>query len=217
VPRREHPRSGGSPAPRAVPDPPDRIIHVSPGPNEPDRTLPPGASPRPRGDRPGAGTAVPRSESPTPDLRWRRDPYWNYGWYRYSRWTPVYYGPWGGYFYYDPYWWDYYYFGYYPGYSYYPGYYGSYSRQYRDYDYDYGSLRLKVKPRHAQVYVDGYFAGEVDDYDGTFQRLRLKEGGHRVELRAEGYLPSIFDVLIVPGETITYDQDLRPEGPQGQR
>lgn len=124
---------------------------------------------------------------------------------------PFYYGPWGGYFYYDPFWWDYYHYGYYGGY------YGGYSRRYRDYDYNYGSLRLKVKPRHAQVYVDGYFAGEVDDYDGIFQRLRLKEGGHRVELRADGYLPSIFDVLIVPGETITYDQDLRRRAPQGER
>ena len=39
-----------------------------------------------------------------------------------------------------------------------------------------GSLRLKVKPREASVYVDGYFAGRVDDFDGMFQRLQDRIG-----------------------------------------
>ena len=34
-----------------------------------------------------------------------------------------------------------------------------------------GSIRLKVKPTDAQVYVDGYFMGVVDSFDGSFQRL----------------------------------------------
>ena len=33
------------------------------------------------------------------------------------------------------------------------------------------NLRLKVKPKEASVYVDGYFAGKVEDYDGAFERL----------------------------------------------
>src|SRR5262245_22712637 len=39
-----------------------------------------------------------------------------------------------------------------------------------------GSLRLEVKPREAEVYIDGYYAGTVDDFDGTFQRLRVVPG-----------------------------------------
>ena len=31
-----------------------------------------------------------------------------------------------------------------------------------------GSLKLKIKPREAEVYVDGYFVGIVDDFDGIF-------------------------------------------------
>ena len=31
------------------------------------------------------------------------------------------------------------------------------------------SLRLDVKPRDAQVYVDGYYAGIVDQYDGKLR------------------------------------------------
>ena len=61
-----------------------------------------------------------------------------------------------------------------------------------------------MKPRQAEVYVDGYFAGAVDDYDGAFQRLRLDAGPHRIEVRLDGYDPLEFDVRILPGRTVTY-------------
>ncbi len=41
---------------------------------------------------------------------------------------------------------------------------------------DEGSLKLKIKPRQAEVYVDGYFVGVVDDFDGIFQRLHVDSG-----------------------------------------
>jgi hypothetical protein len=114
-----------------------------------------------------------------------------------------------GYFYYDPYWWGY------PGYGYYgygPGYYGgygSYSRRYRDY-YDRGQLRLKVKPKDAEVRVDGYFVGKVDEFDGIFQRLTLETGPHRIEIQKPGYAPLVLDIRILPDETITYEGELEP-------
>lgn len=192
---------GGSPKSVIIPANPQRR---DPG---DDRNGPNTSYARPRAGRPPTGTAVPRDISNTPDLPWRRDPYWAYGYYQYSRWMPFYYGPWGGYMYYDPFWWDYYY-GYYPGY--YGGHYGGgYAQTYSESDYDTGKLKLKVRPREAQVYVDGYFTGVVDDYDGVLQRLRLRAGTHRVELRLEGYEPSVFDVLIVEGETVTYRAQLQ--------
>jgi hypothetical protein len=39
-----------------------------------------------------------------------------------------------------------------------------------------GNLKLKVKPRSAKVYVDGYFVGTVDEFDGSFQKLALNTG-----------------------------------------
>lgn len=74
---------------------------------------------------------------------------------------------------------------------------------------DDGALRLKVEPREASVYVDGYFAGQVDDYDGVFQKLRMESGPHRVELRADGYEPLMFEVRIQPDRTITYKGEMR--------
>ena len=72
---------------------------------------------------------------------------------------------------------------------------GGYDREPRDT----GSLRLKIKPRQAQVYVDGYLVGDVDSFDGAFQKLGIESGGHRVELKADGYEPLQFDVLITAG------------------
>ena len=61
-----------------------------------------------------------------------------------------------------------------------------------------GSLRLKVKPADAQVYVDGYFMGVVDSFDGSFQKLTVEEGAHKVEVRSEGDTPVQFDVMVIP-------------------
>ena len=61
---------------------------------------------------------------------------------------------------------------------------------------DTGSLRLKIKPRDAKVYIDGYYVGLVDSFDGLFQKLGIDSGGHRVEIRADGYEPLQFEVLI---------------------
>ncbi|MFN7984320.1 MAG: PEGA domain-containing protein [Vicinamibacterales bacterium] len=79
---------------------------------------------------------------------------------------------------------------------------------YSYYDHD-GSLKLKVTPRQAEVYVDGYFAGAVDDYDGIFQQLRINPGPHRIEIRLDGYETLTFDVRIEPGRTITYKSEMR--------
>jgi hypothetical protein len=172
---------------------------------------------RPRGDRPVTGTAVGRvGPPPDPDRDDRGGRYY----------SPYYYSPYysyGGYPYY----------GY--GYLYYPytfgvGY-GLYSglgwNPYFGEPYDpyysgsggysagiyntseQGHLKLKVKPRNAKVYVDGFFIGMVDEFDGAFQKLALNSGRHKVEVRAEGYETAEFDVLISPEQTVTFQGELK--------
>ncbi len=149
---------------------------------------------RPREGKPQVGTAVPRGQSPAP-------PGSGGG----TIFVPGYYGwPWlygglglyGGF--YDPW---------YSGYGGYGGGYDPYPR-YSTEDGD-GALRLKVKPREAEVFVDGYYAGVIDDFDGVFQRLHLDSGPHRVEIRAPGYEPLVFDVRIEQGHTTTYTGGLQ--------
>jgi PEGA domain len=98
------------------------------------------------------------------------------------------------------------------------GYYGAYDPWYGWYPTgasssdDEGSLRLKVKPAEASVYVDGDYAGVVDDFDGVFQRLHIESGPHRIEIRAPGYETLTFDVQIEPDHTTTYRGEMVKEG-----
>ena len=176
---------------------------------------------RPRDGRQPVGAAAPRSGQ-IPDRGGN-----NGGYYRGGYYDPYFYGYGNyGYGYYGNY-------GYvmFPGYGFGLGYfydpfaYGGYGYN-SPYDYGYsgygasygtgygrgrstGQLRLKVKPESGQVYVDGYYVGEVDSFDGVFQRLPIEAGAHRVEIRAAGYQSVMFDVMVVPGETVTYKGELR--------
>ncbi len=108
---------------------------------------------------------------------------------------PYGYGSFGlGYFYYDPYAW-----GPYPG----PRFGGGYG-------YPTGQVRLRVTPREAEVYVDGYYAGIVDDFDGRFQGLRLEEGPYTIQIIAPGYETIEVRLRVQPGRTITYRGELQP-------
>jgi hypothetical protein len=102
--------------------------------------------------------------------------------------------------------------------GYYGGYYGAYDpwygwfptyapASYGGSDYT-GSVRLKVKPAEASVYVDGFYVGVVDDFNGAFQRLRLDWGPHRIEMREPNYQPLAVDVMIQEDFTITYKGEL---------
>jgi hypothetical protein len=143
--------------------------------------------------------AVPRHSPAYPPRRDYYDPHYHY------------YDPWGygtfslGYFYFSPW-------GYGPGYwgpgPWGPGYYGY--GPYVPYGYDLGMVKLKVRPRDAEVYVDGYYAGTVDDFDGVFQALKLDSGGHKIEIRKPGFATLQFDVLVQPERSITYRGEMKP-------
>jgi len=183
--RRTAPPSAGAASGQAV-----RRAPPSAGAAPPSRPRPPGDGrySRPREGAYATGRAVARPP-------YARPPYWHspsYPGYWYYPWGI---GAWGfGWHYYDPYWWG----GYYGG--------GGYTYVYTNI----GSLRLKVKPREAQVFVDGYYVGVVDDFDGAFQRLQLEQGPHRVEIRLPGFETLSFDVRVLVDHTINLHGELRP-------
>ena len=122
--------------------------------------------------------------------------YGNFDYYRHRAYPPR-FGAFGlGYYRYGPYRWS-------PGAR--PsragrGYYGNRW----SYGFDIGELRLRVSPRHAQVFVDGYYAGTVDNYDGAFQSLKLESGPYAIQIKARGYDTLDLDVRINPGQKTTY-------------
>ena len=72
-----------------------------------------------------------------------------------------------------------------------------------------GSLLLDVQPTNAQVFVDGYYVGEVADVLQMATGVNLPSGAHRIEFRAPGYAPLVVDVQIPLNGTIKYRAALK--------
>ncbi len=157
----------------------------------------------------GSSYRGPRYYAPVHYDRWARS---------YYHWSPIGYAPWSliyGSIGYAS-------FGFYGGIGPHP-FYGNYGYGYGGYayppvpyspwqvsGYDIGAIRLKIRPRDAQVFVDGHYAGLVDDFDGTFQSLRLEQGGHKIAIRMPGFEDLELDIHVQPGRTITLSETLRP-------
>jgi hypothetical protein len=138
--------------------------------------------------------------------------YSRYYWPAYAGWYGGWYGGWHGAGLYGPAWYG-------------PGWYGAgwygwngwgpygYYGQYGPYRYRYdtsSSARIEVKPREAEVYVDGRLVGTVDDFDGWLQRLHLPAGEHDVEIYMAGHKTMRERVLFRPGATVKINGVLEP-------
>ncbi|MEO8482118.1 MAG: PEGA domain-containing protein [Acidobacteriota bacterium] len=193
---RSAPEPAPAPAPRASePSSPQPTYGSESGSN---RSGSGETSARARGDQPIRGYAQPRTNvprggggDPTYVTVW---PSWYYGgYYGYSGYPYGYYGGlgyWNRYGLYDPFLFDPY--GYYGGFYGSPAFgssisYGESSREPRSRDEISGSIRLKVNPKNAKVYVDGALAGTADEFDGLGGHLQISAGPHQIELRADGF------------------------------
>lgn len=133
--------------------------------------------------------------------------------------SPYYYRPYIYPYYYSPFYfgigafWGGFYAGWYP---YYAGYQYPYPYPYAYPPYYYSgawaSARIEVKPKDAQVYLDGYYVGIVDQFDGTFQRLDIPGGQHELTVYMPGYHTLRERTLFTPGKTYHFKQDLQPLG-----
>jgi len=94
----------------------------------------------------------------------------------------------------------------------YPYPYPRYPFAYR-YDEFSGAVRIEVEPRHAQVYVDGYFAGMVDDFDGIFQRLRVRPGPHEIVIHLDGHQQIREELYLNARQTVRIRDTMRPLAP----
>ncbi len=72
------------------------------------------------------------------------------------------------------------------------------------------TARIQVKPRAAEVYVDGYLVGTVDKFDGFFQRLEVPAGEHELTLYLEGYKTVRQKVLFPPETAFDIRYQLQP-------
>ncbi len=72
------------------------------------------------------------------------------------------------------------------------------------------SLMVDVKPRYAQVYVDGYYAGIVDEFDGALQRLHVAPGSHETVIYKEGFRSVRERLYLSPNGSRKLTHDLVP-------
>jgi hypothetical protein len=82
------------------------------------------------------------------------------------------------------------------------------------------SLRLDVKPKEAEVYVDGYYAGIVDDFSGTFKHLNVPPGEHDLTLYFDGYRTVTQHLRLTSDKTLKVKytmEKLAPGEPQEPR
>lgn len=119
-----------------------------------------------------------------------------FGYYR-----PYYWPFYGGFYspFYSPFWYPSFY-GHFPVYPY-PGYYGYPG---------WSTARIEMKPRSAQVFLDGYYVGVVDKFDGVFQRLDLPPGEHELTVYLPGYRTFRQKTLFRPGEGYHFKAILEP-------
>jgi hypothetical protein len=101
---------------------------------------------------------------------------------------------------------------------YYSGHYGPYPYGYYPrvawYDYRYsenfGAVDLNVRPKKAEVYLNGQRIGQAGDFDGFPSELWLEEGSYDLVFYRPGYETLHRRVTIYPGLVIDLDEDMRP-------
>jgi len=173
-----------------------------PGGGNPGQPSHPGGG---RGYNPGGGRGYYPGGGYGGGVYWGGPYYYGSIWWRYPwDWYPCGYGP-----YFCGPWWYYGWYGsgWYGG-SYYNDGYGTY--------YEVGGLKLQVKPKTAEVFVDGRYAGIVDDFDGFFDELSVPPGGHTLVLWLQGYRSVTQQVYIQRGSTLKlkYEMVALPPGEQ---
>ena len=114
-----------------------------------------------------------------------------------------------------------YYYPYYYSYPYYP-YYGQRWGYHMPYGHpaggvdpyydrqDLGAVALKVRPKSAEVYIDGRYVGTAGSFDGFPSYLWLEPGVYRLELVHEGKANLEREIEVSPGQVLEFEQRLAP-------
>jgi len=72
-----------------------------------------------------------------------------------------------------------------------------------------GLLRLEVVPKHADIFLNEDYSGQVDSWREN--TLILAPGMHRLQVVAKGYLSQRFDIEIRANEEVTLRLNMEPE------
>jgi PEGA domain len=85
------------------------------------------------------------------------------------------------------------------------------------YPYSYGyayvgrpetDIKTHVRPKNAEVYVDGFYAGRAEDFDGVFKKLHVAPGGHAITLYLDGFRTTTQEIYVRPDSTFKMNVSL---------
>lgn len=72
-----------------------------------------------------------------------------------------------------------------------------------------GVVETAIRPKSADVWVDGELAGEARDYNGRWDRLWLPPGEHTLEFTAPGHMTLRRQVRVPPAGLVVIEDQLR--------
>jgi len=81
------------------------------------------------------------------------------------------------------------------------------------YPYSEADIKTQVTPKEAEVYVDGFYAGQANDFDGVFKRLHVAPGGHAITLHLDGFRTSTQEADVRPDSTFKLNATMVPLAP----
>lgn len=77
----------------------------------------------------------------------------------------------------------------------------------------YGAIDCDVKPKEAEVYIDGKFVGVAGEFDGWPRYLYIKPGKYEIKFKLEGYEDLTFNVEVAPKKIIRIKEKMKRVAP----
>jgi hypothetical protein len=62
------------------------------------------------------------------------------------------------------------------------------------------TLKLKIEPKRAAVFLDDKFVGHASEFGGAFRSMLLSPGKHRIKVELPGYRTFETEVNLLPGQ-----------------
>jgi hypothetical protein len=70
------------------------------------------------------------------------------------------------------------------------------------------TLKLKVQPDRAAVFLDGRYIGHVGEFGGKFHSLVIASGTHRIRIELPGYRTFETEITLLAGQKSEVKTDL---------
>jgi hypothetical protein len=72
------------------------------------------------------------------------------------------------------------------------------------------TLKLKIKPERAAVFLDGKFVGHAGDFGGAFKSMKIAPGKHRIRVELPGYRVYDTSIDLLPNQESEIKTELVP-------